>query len=210
MSKSFDFIFVPRCLSCQEYAGEFGILCRDCSSIEHCISPHSIKKKFSQVDRVFYLWDYNSPVRSAFLSFKFRGLLPAARLFARVMKEYVSFYNINLDNFFITYVPMHPLRRAFRGYNQSRVLAEEFASLLGKKAYSFLSATKLRFPQHWFADKKIRRKNVKNLFNASLPEGKMSVLIIDDVITTGYTIKECAKALKRKGAERVWAFGLLG
>jgi len=104
---------------------------------------------------------------------------------------------------------MHPGREKLRGYNQSRSLAEGLAQKLMLpyqetllKNYDTPSQTKL--------DRKKRRDNLSRAFSPAPDQalkGK-NFLIIDDVTTTGTTLKEAAKVLKRNGAGIVWGMAL--
>lgn len=102
-------------------------------------------------------------------------------------------------------VPLHFTRMFVRKYNQSAILARELSKQTGVKAeYKVLVKTKKTIPQV-MCDSKQRMKNVKNAFavkNFDLIKGKRIVLI-DDVFTTGATLKECAKTLKKAGAKSV-------
>jgi competence protein ComFC len=105
----------------------------------------------------------------------------------------------------ITFVPLSRKRLTQRGYNQSEILAKKVSRNLG---ISFGSTLKKRIetkPQVGLG----RKERLKNLENAYFfkggqePKGK-TVAIIDDVITTGATLNQCAKALKAAGAKKVW------
>lgn len=104
-------------------------------------------------------------------------------------------------------VPLHPRRRSQRGFNQSQVLAEELSRRrkvpLAKKV---LLKTKNNRPQTSLeADD--RRANVKGAFGVRRTariDGKI-VLLVDDVYTTGATIRECSRVLREAGAKDVRA-----
>jgi len=109
-------------------------------------------------------------------------------------------------DFLITAVPMHYLRRARRGYNQSELLATYVADALKiPKNFQILKKIRKTRPQVQFSGKK-RRENLKNSFkickNADVL-GKTFV-VVDDVTTTGATLNECARILKVAGARKVW------
>jgi ComF family protein len=102
-------------------------------------------------------------------------------------------------------VPLHPRRLRARGFNQSLLLARGVAAKTGAEL-DFLSLRRTRFtkPQTELSSEE-RRKNVRKAFEVVKPEavkGK-TIVLVDDVATTGSTLNECAKALKRAGADRV-------
>ena len=102
-------------------------------------------------------------------------------------------------------VPLHPRRLRARGFNQSLLLARCVALKTGF-ALDYLSLRRTRFtkPQTELSSEE-RKKNVRKAFEVVQPEavkGK-AIVLVDDVATTGSTLNECAKALKRAGADSV-------
>ena len=102
-------------------------------------------------------------------------------------------------------VPLHPKRLRARGFNQSLLLARCVASKTGAEL-DFLSLRRTKFtkPQTELSSEE-RKKNVRKAFEVVKPEAVKgrTILLVDDVATTGSTLNECAKALKRAGADRV-------
>jgi len=109
----------------------------------------------------------------------------------------------------VTAVPLSRKRQRMRGYNQAEILAKPFAALI-QKPYSARAVQRVvdtRSQIDLSADE--RRKNVLGAFHAnSLYVSQKSVIIVDDVSTTGSTISECALALKQAGAIKVYALTL--
>lgn len=99
-------------------------------------------------------------------------------------------------------VPLHPRRERVRGFNQAALLASALSPLCGLAALDALS--RLRFTKtQTMLDAEARAKNVSGAFRARLPVEGLSLLLIDDVLTTGATAEACAAALKAAGAARV-------
>jgi ComF family protein len=102
-------------------------------------------------------------------------------------------------------VPLHPRRLRSRGFNQSLLLARCVASETGSDL-DFLSLRRTKFtkPQTELSSEE-RKKNVRKAFEVVKPEAvkKRTIVLVDDVATTGSTLNECAKALKRAGADSV-------
>jgi len=109
----------------------------------------------------------------------------------------------------VTSVPLSRKRLRLRGYNQAEKLAKPFAALI-KKPYSgnvIQRVIDTRSQIDLSAEE--RRKNVSGAFYANaMHVNQNSVIIIDDVSTTGSTISECAQALKLAGAKKVYALTL--
>ena len=102
-------------------------------------------------------------------------------------------------------VPLHWWRQYLRTYNQSFLLAEYVSSRYGIPICQDLLVRTRHTPQQKLLNEKQRRKNLKGAFRAA-PECKgRSIVLIDDVVTTGSTLSECAKSLKKAGAYRVYA-----
>ena len=102
-------------------------------------------------------------------------------------------------------VPLHWLREYRRTYNQSFLLSEYVSSRYGIPICRELLVRSRATPQQKLLNEKQRRRNLKGAFLAA-PECKgRSIVLIDDVVTTGSTLSECARTLKKAGAYRVYA-----
>jgi ComF family protein len=99
-------------------------------------------------------------------------------------------------------VPLHPRRLRARGFNPAALLARSAAREIGAR----VSAHSLRrvrdTPSQTGLDREKRRRNVAGAF-ASLTAWEGCVWLVDDVVTTGATLSECARVLRRSGARRV-------
>ena len=107
-------------------------------------------------------------------------------------------------------VPLHPRRLAERGYNQSGLLAVAFAKRINRLCDE-TSLVRIRDTEHQSrSNREDRRKNLKGAFRTVDPSrirGR-TVVLIDDVMTTGATIDECSEALYAGGAYKVIPFVL--
>ncbi len=103
-------------------------------------------------------------------------------------------------------VPLYPKTQRLRGYNQAELLAKVVGQILHIPVETkILVQTRPMKPQATLGEKE-RWENVKGAFEVTGPElvkGQI-VVIVDDVMTTGATLNECAKALKRAGARQVY------
>ncbi len=104
----------------------------------------------------------------------------------------------------VTYVPMRKKEYKQRGFNQSMLLAREVASLLGLPCRNLLKKTFDTRPQKELSANE-RIGNVLGVFDVTEKVEDQRILLIDDVITTGSTLHECAKMLKIAGAATVTA-----
>lgn len=146
---------------------------------------------------------YNEASRKMILAFKYGDQLHAIKTFApwmtRAGKDLIEAADI------ITPVPLHPKRLRARRFNQSALLAQEIAKTSGKTYQpDALLRTRYTTPQQGLSRKE-RDKNVHGAFAARHKEvlsGK-TVLLVDDVYTSGATLNECARVLKAAGANIV-------
>lgn len=145
---------------------------------------------------------YRGEVVQAMRRFKFRGKKSLAKPFARLMAQAAVFPE---QPELVTFVPLSKKHRRERGYNQSEALAGELGKLLGLPVKPVLEKGKENKTQHLLSARE-RRQNVRNVYRVSSSEvqGKR-VLLVDDIVTTGATLRECAGQLYRAGAERVFA-----
>lgn len=147
---------------------------------------------------------YRGLLKKMILDFKYRQAVWLAPDLGRMLLACLrqNFKEENID--YITYVPLHKSRERERTYNQSFLLAEEITSCLRKKIVDCLARVWPAASQtHLTAS--ARAANVRNKFavKKGLDLKDKSVLLIDDVMTTGATVNECSRVLKKAGAREV-------
>lgn len=142
------------------------------------------------------------PVRELVHELKYGGIIELAGLMGAAVAQAVLANK--LTDLMLVPVPLHRERLAERGFNQSELLVQQVAvrtmmdyRLALARKRSTASQTKLI---RWE-----RLQNVKDAFVCRELVAGMSVLLVDDVMTTGATLEECAAVLKQAGAKRVWA-----
>lgn len=120
-------------------------------------------------------------------------------MFAELMLPYVDKFD---SNYVLVPVPLHSNRLRSRGYNQSYEIAKDLAKLSGRELVTSLKRIKntkmqaqLKFNQ--------REKNVKSAFAVDGTLTQSHIILIDDVMTSGNTLNECAKTLKKAGAQDI-------
>lgn len=178
---------------------------------------HAVCKRKFGLDGLWSLGIYEGALRKAIRQLKYRWVSEVAKDLVDITIEYwaknspILMDRIKKDGgktWIITPVPLHPLRQRWRGFNQSELLAKLFAQKLGLKHENILKRTRNTTPQmklHAFE----RKRNIRNAFSLSLTTNfqlkTTNFLLVDDVWTTGSTLKECCYTLKRGGAKCVWA-----
>lgn len=226
--KFIDFILPPRCISCSKSMQQDIGVCSDCfKRIDFISAPFCKKcgmplentnqknnkkilcgaciKNKNEIFRMQrFAIKYNDMSKNMILGFKFLDKTENAKIFAKWLHFAAKdIYEEGID--IIIPVPLHFKRLIKRKYNQSALLAKELSKISNIKVeYSALKRAKNNRPQVEFSGR-ARKQNVKNVFtisNSNKIEGKR-ILLVDDVYTTGSTMKECAKSLKKVGAKSV-------
>lgn len=184
----------PKCMQCgkpvrykeQEY-------CHDCAHTHH------------YYDRGVGLWLHKEPVNTSIYQFKYHNQRVFGSYYAKeILKQHeklIRSWNPNL----IIPIPLHKKRRRKRGYNQAEILARELGNLLAIPVDTdVLQRIRYTDPQKMLDHKK-RRRNLQRAFAVKKSmENVRSVVLIDDIYTTGSTIDAAAKALKERGVLKVY------
>ena len=147
---------------------------------------------------------YRGGVRRAVHRFKFKGGADLSGLFGELMARCLSGRRDGrLD--LVTWVPLHPKRKKRRGYDQAELLALRVAELRGIPAVSTLEKVRLTGTQSQQITEADRRANVEGAYRAltGLELTGKRVVLVDDVVTTGSTLTECAACLRSAGAAAV-------
>ncbi len=161
------------------------------------------------VARAATLYEEGGPAREAILAFKHTGRDTLGRHLAELMAERSGAIMEEGPWDVLVPVPLHPRRQRARGFNQATFLANRLGRRTGLPvAPRALRRVRETPPQS--GDPKDRRRNVRDAFAVARPEqvADRTVLLVDDVLTTGATTNECARALRRAGARRVGVYTL--
>jgi len=154
---------------------------------------------------------FEGPIREAVHRLKYRGWRVAAPLLGGLLAAYLqrAKFPDTTSEMVVVPVPLHPRRLRSRGYNQSHLLARETGKLLDLPVWEeLLKRVNDSSPQVEVRTQEQRRNNVAGSFAASAQVLGKTVLLVDDVATTGSTLQACAAALKDAGADSVWGLAL--
>lgn len=198
-----SFVF-PRDIACalcgEELAKEERAFCQSCSA---SIRWKCIRRDLPALDAVFSAAEYAGPIRELILRYKYKNNRHLAHAFALEMADFPR-----EEASLLLPVPIHPVRRRERGFCQTTELCRELALRTGlplaprgiKRLRNTSSQTQL--------DGAARLLNIKDAFAAdSARVGGRNCILVDDVVSTGATLSECASALRAAGAASVtgWA-----
>lgn len=189
------------------------LICPKCerSSLGGQTHP-ACKNKFS-LDGLWSLGAYQGPLKSAIQSLKYKFIKQLADILVDITIDYWQRHEPLLlekieksKEWVVTSVPLYWYRENKRGFNQSEVFGKLFAQRLGLEYKKFLKRIKYTEPQINLKEED-RVKNIKGAFshNTKYLIPNTNVILIDDVWTTGSTLRECCYELKRAGAKKVWA-----
>jgi len=153
---------------------------------------------------------YGGPLRAAIHAFKYRGKTALVRPLGQFMGE-VGRRHLQLSEVDgLIPIPLHSTRLQERGFNQAGLLARELGRQWGIPVWTNLVGRVVpTVPQSELSEAE-RRRNVRGAFALTRSAGVEGcrLLLIDDILTTGSTTAECARALRMGGAETVGVFTL--
>ena len=215
-----DIVFPIECLGCKK-EGEW--ICEECAqkipinSEPYCLGCkrktrvgefcEECKNNYS-LNGIFIASDYdNKIIKKAIKTLKYRFVHNISQELAKLLFLFFSRQPdwIKNKSWIIIPVPLHKKRLKWRGFNQAEKLSQEFI----KHSKLEMDVKNLQRIVHTKSQAKLnevmRKKNILN--SLSWQGGSLSgknIIVVDDVTTTGSTLEECAKVLKKAGAETVW------
>ena len=222
-----DTLFPISCISCDK-PGEW--LCEKCLNkvslktqqvcpyCEKKITPNGYtcfdcKEKFS-LDGLLVAASYKDKIISTIIHlYKYRFVQDFSRILGDIMLRSIRHSEIPLPDIIIP-IPLHKRRLRYRGFNQSELIANHIAEKIAPGfpiavENNLLERFRYTHPQMEIKNQAKRKKNIEKAFK--IPKNKLElvkskrILLVDDVTTTGATIFECAKMLKKSGASEVFA-----
>lgn len=197
-------VYPGKCVLCGKLlTGDEADLCQSC----RIDAPEFIyaKRSIPFVAKWTALWYYKDNVVSSIHSFKFCSDRSYANAYGRLLADKLREEGLHEECDMISWVPVSRRRRFSRGYDQSELLAKALAKELGYEVLRSLRKIRHNPPQSATRTPSSRRANVLGVYRADNREqiaGKR-ILLVDDVLTTGATVSECAKMLLVAGAREV-------
>ncbi len=183
--------------------------CRGCGgSLDNALELCGECLRFTRPWRhALSLFNFSGTTRELVHRFKYHGDVALTRLWSTEMRAVLSARSAEPDYDLITAVPLHWLKKMKRGYNQAELIAREFSAVSGIPFVPILKRRKWTRPQASL-NLTQRQANLKNSFvlKTNLIIENKSILLIDDVFTTGSTLTACANVLAAAGASAVEVF----
>jgi len=219
-----DSYFPPHCICCNsENVSHFHFICSKClesiRDVKTTTCPECGKitdygsycdlcrKKAGEMKGIIYVGKHDGSLKELVHWFKYNGMLNIADLLVDLLETKFINYKFN-DSTCVVPVPMNWRKKFARGFNQSEILAKKLSKRL--KIKYILALKKIKYTKAQMSLKKSdRQKNILGVFKIingrRIPDQILdkTVFLVDDVMTTGSTLNECAKLLKENGAKKV-------
>lgn len=223
-----NLVMPPVCLSCKTVVEEQGQICAECWKGLNFIGKYSCSKcglpfdfdhgdkaicSHCQKDKPIFtkakaVFRYSETSRKLATNLKFHDKTHLAPYLAGMMA------NAGMDIIskcqIVAPVPLHKRRQFFRRYNQSALLAKHICKITSKHFEPFLLSRTRATKQQTTLSKAARKENVLDAFllNENIDVKGKTILLVDDVMTTGATLNACAAELKKAGAKSVYCLVL--
>lgn len=209
MSGLLDLLFPPRCPFCRGGVERHGMLCPDCQRSLPWREGGKAERKIDLLEGCASALGYRDAVPGCVRRFKFQRKLGYAKALGPLVAQCAQDH-FPQDFDLISWPPLSPKGLRRRGFDQARLLAHAVAQARGATETPLLRKTNAAGQQSLLHDPAARRANALGAYTLLDPAqvaGKR-VLLVDDVVTSGATLSECARVLLTAGAAGVWAVTL--
>lgn len=213
----FDFILPRFCCSCKtKLTSHQDTLCSDCLSKIQRSTPVRLKREF---DRKFagkniisefyspFVFEKDKELQHAIHALKYDKKFPVGIFLGKVLAREIKKHSSNWQFDLVIPIPLHQLKKAERGYNQSFYIAKGVSKELNVKVSDRVVKRVKYTESQTTMNLNEREENISGAFKLKKNNnvrGKI-ILLIDDVITTGATISECGRILLEAGANKIYA-----
>lgn len=213
-----DFVYPPVCWGCHlSLSSDEFVLCHRCvKALPYLQQPALPASRLSwlQLEKIFFdsslaVYQYSDIVQDLVHQFKYNGMTSLASLLGKAIASRLPQNGDEIEA--LVPVPLHKSRLRERGYNQSLLLAQQIAQVLGAPVNKGQLVRVKNTISQATLSRQERMSNVTNAFQLKQPEvfGGKSIGLVDDVFTTGSTMNECARLLKDAGASSVMCISIV-
>ena len=208
--KVLDLVFPPKCPYCRRILEDpRASVCPACVPELPWLEGGAEERSVEFADGCFSPLAYRDTVPEAVRRYKFDRVRALSRPFARLMARCLEGRPEGRPDL-ICWAPLSRERLRERGFDQAELLAREVGRLLSVPVRPVLEKVRDTAPQSGLEDLSARRANARGAY-ALLPGADLTglrVVLVDDVVTSGSTLGECAELLRRSGAESVYCLTL--
>lgn len=209
-------IYPERCGFCGRIVNPGSWICSECHEEVEIIScDGSVPKHLAGMglDKVFYAGRYGGTARDGILRLKRKRAFNAAKYFCSGLYDSIILSGAAREIDCVAYVPMSRRKKAANGYNQAEIIAAILARNLGKQLlHKAILRAGTKSTQHSQKGDENRQKFAQRVYlppKRKLNLSGKTVLLCDDVITSGSSLSRCAHILKEQGAKAVYAAALV-
>jgi competence protein ComFC len=216
-----DLLFPPNCLSCSSFGSYIcldcqkklkpaPLICLYCGKMSLYGLTHPGCRRELGVDAINCVYVYDPAMKKIIKNIKYRlvkkafpellNLVPGQTI--KLLKN-----SFGKNRFVVQPLPLHPQRLKERGFNQAESIGRFLAKKLSLSSIDVLTRAKPTQSQAKIGQSQKRYQNVRGVFETK-QKTHPNILLVDDVVTTGSTVKEATRVLKKSGVEKVFVFAL--
>lgn len=199
-----DLLFPPKCPFCQRLLHDpRAPLCPNCQASLPWLTGRAGERRVDFTQGCWSPLAYQAQVREAVQRYKFAPAPAYGRPFGLLMAQCARDQGVEAE--LVTWAPLSKKRRRKRGFDQGELLARTVGECLALPVLPLLEKSRHTVPQSSLPDGAARRANALGAYSL-LPGGRIEgrrVLLVDDVVTSGATLSECARLLCQGGAKQV-------
>ena len=192
LSRILDYIYYRKCYICAKKCSDIS-LCNDC--LDEIYSELNFRevKKFNT--KIYIGATYEKNLLKIIRAFKYHKKSEFKEVLAKILIKTAQNYTLSLEDFVVCPVPIHANRFKKRKYNHMELVAQEFAQFFSLQVDTkLLERVKDTLPSYKLSGQE-RRKNIEGAFLASGKIAGKKILLLDDIVTSGTTIKELSKLI---------------
>ena len=199
-----DLLFPPKCSFCQRLLHDpRAPLCPNCQASLPWLTGRAGERRVDFTQGCWSPLAYQAQVREAVQRYKFAPAPAYGRPFGLLMAQCARDQGVEAE--LVTWAPLSKKRRRKRGFDQGELLARTVGECLALPVLPLLEKSRHTVPQSSLPDGAARRANALGAYSL-LPGRRIEggrVLLVDDVVTSGATLSECARLLCQGGAKQV-------
>jgi ComF family protein len=167
--------------------------------------PNELLTQARSFRHTYILFQYDDQIRQLIHLLKYKRCHSLTFYFSDIAKKRIRLLN---SHYLVIPVPLHSAKQRERGYNQSAKIARHLSEVFMLDFDETILIRKRYTPSQTKLSREERAQNMEGAFMCSKSLKGATILLVDDVITTGSTVESCAAALKRAGADLVDVFAL--
>ena len=198
-----ELIYPTVCGFCGDISKE--AICKKCELKLKEYEINLIRRNKEYYSKSMHIYRYEGLIRNSIIAYKFNEKSYLYKTFAKILLKNKKIYRFLKKYDIIIFVPMHIRKKFQRGYNQTELIARKIAKNTHLKLEKDVLFKQKNIEPQSMLSKVKRKENIKNAFyikNAERITNKQ-IIIFDDIYTTGSTVLECARVLRKAGAKSI-------